>query len=153
MQLLKKISTLFLIWFMIVTIGSAKQIENRNLETYTFSYYSNFLDKTLIPEIKKYIEAFELIPYSSEKGNSLIQGVLQIIEAHLISNNMLVHPNQQYPVTLAVIPPDENNVIIYYVNIVLPLIEYDEEGKINSVLMISKNFFCGKELVSKKTDI
>jgi len=63
---------------------------------------------------------------------------------------MLIKPGQKYPVSLVVIPPNENAIVVYYLNVVLPVVEYDEVGKISSILLISKNFFCGVESLIKK---
>ena len=150
MQYVKKISALLLIWFMIFSFASAAQIKDRTIETYTFSYYTSFLNAVLIPDIENYIKEFKLPPYNNEKGKRLIEGVIGIIQGHLQSNNMLIKPGQKYPVSLVVIPPNENAIVVYYLNVVLPVVEYDEVGKISSILLISKNFFCGVESLIKK---
>ena len=153
MQYVKKISALLLIWFMLIAVGSAKQPEKRTMQSYTFSYYSDFLSKVLIPDIEKFIDQYKISPYSEERGKELIQGVISIVQSHLSSNNVLIPPGRKYPVTLVVIPPDKDKIIVYYINVIFPFVEYDPRGKINSVLMISKNFYCGHESLAKKENI
>ena len=154
MQYVKKISAILLIWFMIFSVSvSAKQIEPRNIETYTFNYYSSFLNSVLIPQIEDYVLTFNLLPYTKEKGYELISGVIEIIGNHLESFNMLVPPGKKYPVTLIIIPPDNEGTVVYYVNVILPLLEYDDHGKMTSVLLISKNFFCTKISLLKKEEV
>ena len=154
MQYVKKISAILLIWFMIFSVGvTAKQIEKRKIETYTFNYYVSFLNSVLIPDIEKFIDGYDLLPVSKEKGKMLIQGIISIIQSHIQSNNIIVPPGHHYPVSLILIPPDQNAVVVYYINVVIPLIEYDERGKITSMLIISKNFFCGREILSEKQKV
>lgn len=145
MQYVKKISAILLIWFMMIAVGSAKQIEQKEITSYTFSYYTSFLNAVLVPDIETYIDEFKVLPYNKEKGKELIKGVINLIQGHLTALNMLVPPGQKYPVSLIVMPPDKNLNVVYYLNIVLPLVEYNQVGKITSILLISKNFFCGME--------
>lgn len=151
MRYIKKISTLLLICFLLIPATiSARQIKERKIESYTFSYYVKFLDGVLIPQIEEYIDEFNFLPYCDEKGDQIVKGVSNIIKSHLQSNNILIPPGKKYPVSLVAAPLNNKENIIYYVNIILPLVEYNEKGKITSILMISRNFFCGKESFSKK---
>ena len=131
----------------------AKHIEERKIESYTTSYYLNFFDKVLIPQIEEYISNYKLVPYSQEKGEELVTGVIQIIQNHVRSNNILLKQGMQYPVTLVVVPPNHNEIVVYYLNLVLTVVEYDPRSKISSLLMLSKNFFCGMESLAKKQDV
>ncbi len=154
MQYIKKISALLLICFLLIpAIISAKQIEKRELESYTFSYYVMFLDNVLVPDIRNYVHEFKLIPYNEQKGDQIIKGVSNIILSHLQSNNILIPPGKKYPVSLIVVPPDYEGNVLYYINVILPLVEYNEKGKITSILMISINFFCGRESLIKKQNV
>jgi len=139
---------------MIFSVGvTAKQIEQRKIETYTFNYYSSFLNSVLIPDIENFIDGYDFIPINKEKGKVLIKGIISIIQSYLESGNLIIPPGYKYPVSLLIIPPDQNAVIVYYINVVIPLIEYDERGKITSMLIISKNFFCGRETLSEKQKV
>ena len=144
---------ILIILLMSSAILFAKHIEERKIESYTTSYYLNFYNKILVPQIEEYISNFQLAPYSQEKGEKLVTGVIQIIQNHVKSNNILLKEGMQYPVTLVVVPPNDNGTIIYYLNLVITVIEYDSRSKITSLLMLSKNFFCGMESLSKKQDV
>ena len=149
MQYIKKISIILLIWFVICSVGVSAQ----SIEKYTFSYYSSFLNTVLIPEIEEYILSLDLLPYSEEKGKKAINGIIIIIKRHASMMNIIVPPGKTYPVTLVGIPPDENGLVVYYINVVIPLLEYSDIGKITSVLIISKNFFCIKNIILKKEKV
>lgn len=151
MQYIKKISILLLIWFVICSMGiSAQTIKPKNIESYTFEYYVSFLNSVLVPEIEKHVLNFNILPYDKETGRILISGVIKIIQKHADSFNIIVPPGKQYPVSLIIIPPDSQGLSIFYVNVIIPLLEYDDNAKIASVLMISKNFFCVKIELPKK---
>lgn len=143
----------FFIMFILIAVCSAKQIEQRKLESYTSSYYLKFLDNILIPSIEEYIDNNELMPYTKEKGEVLVAGVVEIIHSHLSSDNILIQPEMKYMAVLLTMPSDNNLVIYYFLNISLPIVEYDQKGKIPSFLMISKNFFCGMEQTTPKKKI
>jgi hypothetical protein len=132
---------------------TAKQIEQRIIETYTFNYYSSFLNSVLVPEIEEYVLTFNILPYTKEKGRELVDGVIKIIGNHLEAFNIIVPPGRKYPVSLIITPPDNTGAIVYFVNIILPLIEYNDNAKMTSVLMFSKNFFCAKLSLLKKKNI
>ena len=150
MLFVKKISIILFILFLLVGVSSAGE---KDISIYTFSYYSSFLNSVLFPEIEEYVSEMDLIPYSKQKGKIFTQGIIEIIELHLMSFDLLIPPETPYPVSLLAMISDNDDFIIYYVNITLPLIEYDTVAKIPTVLTISKNFFCAKEFTVKKEDI
>jgi len=142
-----------LIMFLLVGVCSAKYIEKRKLESYTTSYYLKFFDNVLVPQVNEYIKDFNLTPYSQEKGEELVSGVIQVVKNHVRSNNILLKKGMQYPVTLVVVPPNQNGTVVFYLNLTLTVIEYDARSNLTSLLMLSKNFFCGMESLTKKQDV
>ena len=110
-------------------------------------------NNVLVPQIDEYLIDFKLIPYSQEKGEELVSGVIKIVKNHVVANNILLREGMQYPVTLIVVPSNDNVTVVYYVNLTLSVIEYDPRSKLTSIITISKNFFCGIESMAPKQDV
>ena len=151
MQSIKNTSIILIVLFLLTIFAFAKPIEKRKLESYTKSYYLNFLDNVLVPNIEEYIDTNPIKAFNEQNGQRLINGIIyEVIQPHIASDNVMLLP---YTIYLKGMPSKDGTIIRYILSIPLTFVQYDERGKMVLALKIELEIFCGLEVITEKKNI